>query len=651
MLLRLLALLAFAALVLAIFKLEPDTNRLDSQIVPAHIANELLDREKHSRLVLRWDISDVQMAKDALRTTFQVSKDQSISYRNGTFDVPLNGEGGVTLSYIVDSKEFSEMRPTALSLLPALLAIFLAFLTRQTLFSLGTGIVFGAIIATYSGGLDLPGAGQLLFVDILYNGILKDAFHLEILGFVILLSATVALITRNGGIDGMVNSLTGFAKSSRSVQGVAYFMGLGIFFDDYANTMVVGNSCGPLFDKQKVSRAKLAYIVDSTAAPVAGVAVLSTWVAYQISTFAPQLPTIGMAESQGYSLFLETIPYRFYCLLALFMVGTIVWMQRDFGPMLKAEHKSRKKINVLENVSARDARITAKSSVVPQAENAVLPLITMILGTAFLIYYLGMSKLNQDAAGGDTDAISAIAAGGFGYMRGVLGSSDSTYAIFLGSLAAFVLAVGMSLRPKHLSVVEVVSTTTRGIKVLFKDAILVLLMAWGIGKICDNLGTAHFLLACFQDLMSPLWLPVILFAIACLIAFATGSSWTTMAILQPNVVLLAYQLGEQVDMGGHTLLVLSIGAVLEGAIFGDHCSPISDTTVLSSTASNCQHIEHVRTQAPYALVTAAIAISFAYLPVALWGANPFVCLGAGMVALMLIVRFVGKRSDKLAAAK
>jgi Na+/H+ antiporter NhaC len=322
-------------------------------------------------------------------------------------------------------------------------------------------------------------------------------------------------------------------------------------------------------------------------------------------------------------------------------------MQRDFGPMLKAEAKARRSGSTRDDSATTQDRIKAKEGVVPQGRNGLWPLLVMILGTAYLIYHLGASSLADSAAAGDTIAAAALQTSGFEYMRSVLGASDSTYAIFLGSTAAFILAVIMSLRPNHLTVTEVVHVTSYGIKVLFKDAVMVLLMAWGIGKICEDIGTAYFLVACFQDLMSPLWLPVILFVTACLIAFATGSSWTTMAILQPNVVLLAYQLGEQTDMGGHTLLVLSIGAVLEGAIFGDHCSPISDTTVLSSTASHCQHIEHVRTQAPYALVTAAVAISCAYLPVAIWGLNPFLCLAIGMTMLLLIVRYVGKRASEL----
>ena len=647
---RLLALLAFSVLLISIFRLEPDTNRLDSQMVPQLVASELnLDENPASLLRLSWDIENIEMAKDSLRSIFKVSQEQTIEYGDGVFSIPLGYQEERVVTYVVKPEQVEEMRPSAVSLLPPLLAIFLAFVTRRTLLSLGAGILLGGFIITYSGGLDFIATAKLLFVDILYNRILVDDFHLEILAFVIFLSSTVALITRNGGIDGMVNSLTRFAKNSRSVQAVAYFLGMGIFFDDYANTIVVGNSCGPLFDKQNVSRAKLAYIVDSTAAPVAGVAVLSTWVAYQISTFAPQLPTIGMSESQGYSLFLETIPYRFYCLLALFMVGVVVWLQRDFGPMLKVEAKARNSGSTRDDSATNADRIEAKNGVVPQGRNGLLPLVVMIFGTAFLIYYLGATSIAADAAAGGAEAIAALKTSGFDYMRHVLGASDSTYAIYLGSLSAFILAIIMSLRPKHLSVKEIAQVTTQGVRVLFKDAIMVLLMAWGIGKICEDIGTAHFLVACFYDIMSPLWLPVILFASACLIAFATGSSWTTMAILQPNVVLLAYQLGEQVDIGGHTLLVLSIGAVLEGAIFGDHCSPISDTTVLSSTASHCRHIEHVRTQAPYAIVTAIVAITCAYLPVALWGASPFVCLAAGMLALLLIVRFVGKRAKDVAA--
>ncbi|MDA0666288.1 MAG: Na+/H+ antiporter NhaC family protein [Planctomycetota bacterium] len=654
---RLLFSAAFALLCLPLFLLQADAVQLEAQAVQALLAG--LDLPEDGPLVVHWASPEADRAEEqssALRAATRLDIAVPLTHDAvlGTFTIQrgnldaeavhvfVEGEQGIMRLTRHGEEIASSRMGSKLALIPPLLAILLAFLTRRTILSLGLGVLVGGVIAVKGTG-GLSAFLTLIFGQILWHDILNDAFHLYILGFVILLSSTVAVITRMGGIDGMVNSLVRFAKGSRSVQAVAYFLGLGIFFDDYANTIVVGNSCGPLFDKQKISRAKLAYIVDSTAAPVAGVAVLSTWVAYQISTFAPQLPTVGMKESEGYALFLETIPYRFYCLLAIFLVGLVVWMQRDFGPMLKAERSARGSDgDAVDSSAIDDERMEAKPSVRALARNGLLPLCTMIFGTALLIYLFGASAVNIAADEGDTDSILARTEGGFLWLRQVLGASDSTKAIFVGSLSAFTLAALLAVGQRLLTVGETISTASKGVKVLFKDAVMVLILAWSIGAICVEVGTANYLVAMFQDLMSPQWLPIILFITACFVAFATGSSWTTMAILQPNVVLLAYQLGEQSSLGGHTLLVLSIGAVLEGAIFGDHCSPISDTTVLSSTASRCQHIEHVRTQAPYALMTAGVAITLAYVPVALWNVSPYICLGISVIALLGILRFFGR---------
>lgn len=639
--------------------MQANNQQLRAQAVQANFAK--IEFPADGKLMVHWPSSgeeEITLNRSALRAATKLAQDVPIPFDadGDWFTLDLGaGEGRVSIDVrftdthmelsVLDgaqAKSSVVRLGSRWSLLPPLLAILLAFLTRRTLLSLSCGVLLGVGIAV-SGTGGLGAYFDLLFKQIL-GGILTDPFHLYILGFVLMLSSTVAVITRMGGIDGMVHRLVKFAHNSRSVQAVAYFLGLGIFFDDYANTIVVGNSCGPLFDRQKISRAKLAYIVDSTAAPVAGVAVLSTWVAYQISTFAPQLPTVGMQSSEGYTLFLETIPYRFYCLFALMMVGTIIWLQRDFGPMLKAERSAAGSDgNAVDESAIDDERIEAKPGIKARARNGVLPLALMIFGTAALIYFYGAQSMHQSIADGDARAIAAKAEGGFTWIREVLGASDSTKAIFVGSLSALILAAVMALGQRLLSPVEVIVTATGGVKALFKDAVLVLILAWSIGKVCGEVGTANYLVALVQDMMSAQWLPIILFVTACFVAFATGSSWTTMAILQPNVVFLAYTLGEQsTSLSGHELLVLSIGAVLEGAIFGDHCSPISDTTVLSSTASRCQHIDHVRTQAPYALVTAFVAICAAYLPVALWGANPFVCLAVGAVLLVLIVRFVGR---------
>ncbi|MCH2100754.1 MAG: Na+/H+ antiporter NhaC family protein [Planctomycetes bacterium] len=532
---------------------------------------------------------------------------------------------------------------SAWSLAPPLIAILLAFLLRGTLIALSAGVLTGAAMIAAGRG-DILRLFEVAIKEILIDEILTSTFHLYILGFVLLLSSTVAVVTRMGGIDGMVQVLLRYAASSRSVQAIAYALGLGIFFDDYANTIIVGNSCGPLFDRKRVSRAKLAYIVDSTAAPIAGIAILSTWVAYQISTYAPQLPTVGIEASQGYALFLQTIPYRFYCMLAIVTVGLVVLLQRDFGPMRKIEASARQGHDPSSALSGNDpeAMTVAKPGVPSHWWNGVLPLSLMIFGTAALIYYFGASVIKANAAGGDPAAAEAMAAGGFTWLRTVLSESDSTAAIFYGSLAAFALAMAMAVGQRLLTPHEASITATRGMGPLIKDAILILILAWSIGAVCTELGTATYLVAAFQGIISGAWLPIILFLASCFVAFATGSSWTTMAIMQPNVVLLAYQLGQDTPYGPEGLLILSIGAVLEGAIFGDHCSPISDTTILSSAASKCNHIEHVRTQAPYALVTAVVAITIGYLPVALFGTPWYVSLLLGIAALFAFLRVFAK---------
>lgn len=525
------------------------------------------------------------------------------------------------------------------SLFPPLLAILFAFLLQNTLLSLTLGVMAGCLMLVPAGESFL-GAFRIMFHDILWVHILQDSFHVYILGFVVLLSSCIALLTRMGGIEGMVQALVKFARTSRSVQAVAYFLGLGIFFDDYANTIVVGNSTGPLFDRLKVSRAKLAYIVDSTAAPMAGIAVLSTWVAFQVSTYAPMLPAVGIPVESGYALFLETIPYRFYCILALAMVGLLIWSRRDFGPMLQAEARARHGFDDrLQPDKESWSKVERAPWTLPRWENGLIPLVVMIAVTAGRIFHLGWIELSPV----EIEALGTQ--GTMPLLREVLFKSNTTRAIFDGSLSALVTAAIIALGRGQLSLGDVLGTTLRGSFDLIKDGVLILILAWGIGKVCQDLDTAGYLVAIAQNVIAPNWLPIILFVTSCFVAFATGSSWTTMAILQPNVVVLADRLGEQSAIGSHLMLVMCIGAVLEGAIFGDHCSPISDTTILSSTASRCQHMDHVRTQAPYALVCAGVALVLGYVPSCFFGAPPWLSLLLGVSALALVIRSFGRRAE------
>ncbi len=662
---RLLFAAAFFLVVLPVFLLPADPVRLEAQAAQGLLRDAGLGAEGALEVAWPWTAPEERTAReDVLRIVLRLPPDRSVESPAPGLLVAVRDPGAPPRRVVVareDGRLVLREGDAALaerplgsrwSLVPPIAAILLAFLTRNVLMSLGFGVLLGVGLSLPSGLGVVGWVGAFLrrlFGDILWHDILSDSFHLSILGFVLVLSVTIAIVTRMGGIEGIVRGLLRFAASSRSVQAVAYFMGLGIFFDDYANTIVVGNSCKPLFDSQHVSRAKLAYVVDSTAAPVAGIAVLSTWVAYQISTYAPQLPTIGMDPGQGYAVFLETIPYRFYCMFALLMVGMVVFLKRDFGPMYAAERLARsgRGKELHDPTSVDTARIEPWPKARPHWLNGVVPIAAMVFGTFALILWHGSRNVDALAAGGDAAAQEAISSGGMSWLRAVLGATDSAFAIFQGSVLALGLALILALGRRLLPPAEVVRTAIRGSRTLFEDAILVLILAWSIGRVCTDLDTAAYLVAVFQDLMSPHLLPLILFVTACFVAFATGSSWTTMAILQPNVVLLAWQLGESVpELGGHGLLILSIGAVLEGAIFGDHCSPISDTTVLSSAASGCVHIEHVRTQAPYAMVTAFAALLLAYFPVAWFGIPWWVGLLLGGSALLALLLTIGRDPDR-----
>ena len=528
--------------------------------------------------------------------------------------------------------------PSALSLAPPFLVLLVALLTGKTILSLFAGVLLGALL--YQGFL---GGLQHLALVYVIDKALLDSFRLEILGFVLLLSAAVGLMTRSGGLEGLVELVKRFAKTARSSQLATWFMGLLVFFDDYANSIVVGSTMRPLTDRLRVSREKLAYIVDSTAAPIAGLVPLSTWVAYEISQFAGQLPSVQgpdgmpMQESQGFAVFLQTLPFRFYCFLTLFFVVMTVLTRREFGPMLQAERRARHEGKVIADdaeplVSKRLTEARPKDGAPRLARHALVPILALVAVTIATIFYTGWPG-------------EPVKGGFFDFLRLVFEEANSTRAILLGSLSAMLLAGLLPVIDRVSAPVETIKTAWSSMFAL-SFAVLILILAWCIGYVCEDLGTKYFLVALSEGNVAPALLPTLLFLISCLIAFSTGSSWTTMAILLPNVVLVSHALGSTSEIGGVMLMVLSIGAVLEGSIFGDHCSPISDTTVLSSVASASDHLHHVRTQAPYALVVMAVSILFGYLPVAFLSPSAWpisMILGAGV--LVLLLRLVGRNPE------
>lgn len=533
------------------------------------------------------------------------------------------------------------------SLLPPLVAIVLAFATKQVLASLFVAIWVGASI-TMEGNLllrPLSGFGETVIKYI--TGSVADPWKAGIIVFSLSLGGMIGVVAKSGGAKAIADWLAGKAKTARSGQIVTWAMGLIIFFDDYSNTLLVGNTMRPLTDKLRISREKLSYITDSTAAPVASMALISTWIAYEIGLLKDAFAAVNV-DVNAYEAFLRSIPYRFYSLITLFFVLGIAWLHRDYGPMLKAEIRARKtgKVvadgsNPLASKELTDMKI--KKGIPLRALNAIIPVLTVVLVVIIGLYINGKSTI---LSGDDSELIARIQANplAFQSIQSSIGNADAsvvvTWASFTGSLVAILLVVVQGI----LTLREAIDAWVDGAKSLMIAAI-VLVLAWGIGALCENLGTADYLVGILQGNVPVAIIPLSVFLLGCFIAFSTGTSWGTTAILMPIAVPLVYKLSAAGEPG--RLAFATIGAVFTGAVFGDHCSPISDTTIMSSMASASDHIDHVRTQMPYAITCAVIAIILGYIPAA-FNVHPLISIVLGIAAAWAIIRFLGKDVESAA---
>jgi len=557
------------------------------------------------------------------------------------FLLPANPDGG----------------PGGWTLLPALFAISLAFATSRAVLPLAGGVWLGAAMLAWQSGdrMLAPVVGILSGVDrfIVRTSIYDPggawfgdgegtwmAFNLAVIGFVFALVGMVAVTIRAGGMAGVAERFTVVARSPRSVRVSAWLLGLAIFFDDYANSLIVGGTMRPITDRMRVSREKLAWLVDSTAAPVAGLSILSTWIAYEISQFEPQLPDAGFAAGSGFAVFLETIPFRFYCILTLVFVGAMSIAGRDFGPMLKAERRAWRTGAVFRPgarpMSAEGDDVGEPKPDIPHRAHIAIVPVAVTLATIIALF------VQQ----GEASHADHTAAGlGLTHLREILGGVvDNTLMLFLGALAGLTVAIALSVGERLLTLLDAVRAALSGSRAMLV-AVCVLMLAWAMAAVCGKvddggLGTREYM-ASIAPLIPPLLLPAGLFGLSCGVAFATGSSWSTMGILLPIVIGLAASVGEGSIVGSQGMVIITIGAVLDGSIFGDHCSPISDTTILSSTAAGSDHMDHVRTQAPYAITVVIVALLAGYLPAAA-GLPAVVSLLVGVAAIVAIVAFVAK---------
>lgn len=538
-----------------------------------------------------------------------------------------------------DLAEINAQRLGILTVIPPLVAIILAFITKNVVFSLFIGLFSGAFLLNLNGFNILSAFynGFLTLIQETLNS-LADPWNAGIILQCTTIGGLIALISKMGGARAVAESLSKKAKTPTSAQIITWFMGLLVFFDDYANSLIVGPIMRPVTDKMKISREKLAFIVDATAAPVSGIALISTWVGYEISLIKQAYDSIGQ-NVNAYSVFVSTIPYRFYNILIMaFIIFTALFL-REFGPMYHAERRARTTGKVLGDgakpmVSSEIAELEPADGEKTNIWNAIIPIGTLIL-VAFLGFYLNGYK--AILASDDIELINLLqnSPTSFLALREAFGASDASIVLFEAALVASIVAMIMGIAQKIFDLEEAINTWVQGVKSLVITAII-LLHAWTLSSIIKDLGTAKYLVSVLSDAIPAFLLPSIIFILGSIISFATGTAYGTMGILMPLAIPLAYAIDP--DLG---YVLLSVSAVLTGAIFGDHCSPISDTTILSSMGAASDHIEHTRTQMPYAVTVAVETVIFGYIPVGL-GIPITIVLPVSILIIGVTVYFFGK---------
>ncbi len=476
-----------------------------------------------------------------------------------------------------------------LSILPPVIAIFLAIKTRQVYFSLIFGIWIGWIIISGWNFFD----GSVAAIEAIVN-VFKSAGNTRTIIFSCLVGSLITLIQKSGGVEGFIiwinKTLAKIeekkeGKSRTIIQIYAWLTGILIFVETNISVLTVGSIFRPIFDKKSIPREKLAYIVDSSSAPICVLVPFNAWGAYLIGLIAAQ--SIG----NPFEVLINSIVYNFYPILAVIFVFIIIKSNFNFGPMKRAEERASKTGKVIADgstpmISDEITMLNSKEGIKAKSLNMIIPILTMVISMPLFLIITGWNQNNFEATATFIQKVSSSISNGSG-------SSAVLYSVILATTTASI----MYFAQKIFNLKEVSELWLKGISGLIPLAFLMLL-AFAIGDVCKELETGQYIADISKGLLSPGFVPMILFIISCFIAFSTGTSWGTFAIM----ISIGIPLSQTLDAN----IYMSIAAILGGGVFGDHCSPISDTTIVSSMASACDHIDHVKTQLPYALFVGGI---------------------------------------------
>lgn len=512
----------------------------------------------------------------------------------------------------------TEAKGTLWSLFPPVIAIGLALITKEVYSSLFVGILSGGIIYAAASGTGFEGTFKAVVQDGLITN-LSNAYNVGILVFLVVLGIIVVLMNKAGGSRAYGEWAAAHIKSRRGVALSTFFLGVLIFVDDYFNCLTVGSVMRPITDKHNISRSKLAYLIDSTAAPICIIAPISSWAA----------AVSGTVEGvNGISLFINTIPYNLYAFLTILMVIFISISDTDYGPMKIHEDNAKNGdiFTTKNNTYEQDAQpVTERGRV-----------IDLILPVAVLIVFCVVGMIYTGGFFSGTDFVTAFA------------NCDAAYGLSLGSISALIVIIVYYMFRRVLKFNECMDSIAAGFKQMV-PAILILTFAWTLKTMTNHLEAGAFVSGVVQSATAlSVLLPVILFVVAIGLAFATGTSWGTFGILIPIVTSVFEAELANVAQTGEipSMVIICISACLAGAVCGDHCSPISDTTIMASTGAQCDHVNHVSTQLPYALTVAAVCV-VGYL-LSGFVHNVFIVLGfsaALMLAVLFAIRFFVKRKE------
>ena len=499
-----------------------------------------------------------------------------------------------------------------LALWPSAVALVMVFVWRSAFVGLFVGAVCGSLLLQKGHPLDtLTGlvAYQLL-------PIFQSSWKLSAIAFTLILGGFVALVEAGGGLQALVRQMLGRGLGrapAKRMQLTVFGFGMLVFFDGLANTMLIGRLLRGAADRCRVSRVKLAYLADATGSAVACLAFVSTWIAFQLSMIREGYAAVGR-EVGAYGLFFQSLPMNFYCWFALAMALVCVLRGFNPGPMGRYEQAARLQTSTADGGSEGEGR--------SHWLIAILPISVVALSVPLISYAIG------------ADSFWPISLAKFANAYAVAESSVPVILVVSSVLGTVIAAIFLAIFGTGQGA-RVVPVFFAGVRDLL-GPVAILLAAWMLGGVISALGAADALSLLLQGNLAPQWLPLVIFGVGSLISFSTGTSWGTMGVLMPLAIPVVFQLsGEAPDAERDRLIVAAIGAVFSGAVFGDHCSPFSDTTIVASIAAGVEPLDHVRTQLPFALLTATVACLFGFLPLG-WGVPSWICLLVGSFSLLLL---------------